>query len=611
MAGSLRKEAFIMSDNKYDWNGFVPENNDLNKESVPTEETKSEHQSDLNEEDFKSVYSDEVSSLNSNNASNESDSIGQTEPNKTVYNYTAPKEKFSASQPNTNAYDNNTDSVEPKANGSIYGSSASQPGYQTGRVSPVPNDNSGSGEYTTHSAPNDQPGVNQSQAGVHQNQTGFNYTGPKDDPMAYHPVYHNNNVPNYASQPESNTSYQYYAYDYNATAETQQGEPPKSKKKKDKSGKLGLKVAAIALVCALLGSGAGGVATYYALSSNDNSNSALNSSSTGQTVNIDESYNSAVEAVADKVIPSVVGIQAAYTSVEYGLFGQNSEAISEGTGVVYSEEGYIITNYHVVSSAINSGTITVVLDENDSEGYPATVVGYDASSDLAVLKIDASGLTPIEFGNSEEVKVGQTAIAVGNPGGLQFMNSVSLGIISGLNRSLTTESGETMNLIQTDAAINPGNSGGALVDGTGKLIGINSAKISGSSDSSSANYEGMGFAIPVNTVIEISDKLIANEGKKSAYLGVQIDSRYDASTLEEHDYPGGLVVYSVVDGSPASAAGIQPNDILVSLDGTALTTFDILSSLLSQYSAGDTVTIEVFRSNQTYSLTVTLGENIG
>ncbi len=260
-------------------------------------------------------------------------------------------------------------------------------------------------------------------------------------------------------------------------------------------------------------------------------------------MNIDESYNSSVEAIADKVLPSVVGIRASYQSAG-GFFGQSTQSSSEGSGVIYREDGYIITNYHVVEGAKDSGTINVYMDENDSDGTEATIVGYDAGADLAVLKINKTGLTPIEIADSDQIKVGQVAVAVGNPGGLQFMGSVSEGIVSGLNRTLTLESGQSMGLIQTDAAINPGNSGGALVDGTGKLIGINSAKLA-SSSSSSTSFEGMGFAIPSNEVVEICDRLINNEGKKAAYLGVTIDMRYTTDVLQSMGYPLVRLEYKV------------------------------------------------------------------
>ena len=379
-------------------------------------------------------------------------------------------------------------------------------------------------------------------------------------------------------------------------------ESKQKKKQKSHSG-WGVKIAAIALICALAGGAVGGGTTYLLLGNNPTNS---NSSTPATNVNIDESYNSSVEAIADKVLPSVVGIRASYQSAG-GFFGQSTQSSSEGSGVIYREDGYIITNYHVVEGAKDSGTINVYMDEHDSDGTEATIVGYDAGADLAVLKINKTGLTPIEIADSDQIKVGQVAVAVGNPGGLQFMGSVSEGIVSGLNRTLTLESGQSMGLIQTDAAINPGNSGGALVDGTGKLIGINSAKLA-SSSSSSTSFEGMGFAIPSNEVVEICDRLINNEGKKAAYLGVTIDMRYTTDVLQSMGYPQGMVVSSVVENSPAGQAGIQGGDIITAMDGTELTSYDILASELAKHAAGDQVTLEVFRLGQTLNVTVTLGE---
>ena len=305
----------------------------------------------------------------------------------------------------------------------------------------------------------------------------------------------------------------------------------------------------------------------------------------------------------------MVGIKTTYRQTSGGSMfgfggGQSSQASSEGSGVVYTQDGYIITNYHVVqdASSSNGGTINVYLNENKDESYPATLVGYDAGADLAVLKIEKTGLTPIEFGESSSLKVGQLAVAIGNPGGLDFMGSVSQGIVSGLNRTITLESGVSMELIQTDAALNPGNPGGALVDGTGKLIGINSAKLA------SDGFEGMGFAIPSDDVKTITDRLINNQGKKSAYLGISIDSRYTAEVLEQMGYPSGVVVASVVEGGPAETGGLKQSDIITSVQGTSIPSYDILVSELTKYAPGEQVQIEVFRLGQTLTLTVTLGE---
>ncbi len=405
-------------------------------------------------------------------------------------------------------------------------------------------------------------------------------------------------------------NYSGYGYNYNQSvpsSNSKKHKKPQNKKSKNQGSSNFLLTA---VICAIIGGIVGGGTTYLIAPT-------INGSpATSQNITIDESYNSSVEAVADKVLPSVVGItlmQQISTGSQIPFFFQQPGAstqeeteatVSEGSGVIYKENGYIITNYHVIESAVENETvkIKVYLEQDKETGYDATIVGYDAGADLAVIKIDKTGLTPIEIGNSDEIQVGQTAIAVGNPGGMDFMGSVSSGIVSGLNRTITLESGIEMNLIQTDAAINPGNSGGALVDGSGKLIGISSAKLA------SANFEGMGFAIPVNDAVTICDNLIQNEGKTTPYLGITMDTRYTSTYLESRGFPAGVVVSSVAEGSPAQAAGLASGDIITKVDGTATPSADVLKSEIAKHNVGDTVQLEVYRFNTTATVSVTLGE---
>jgi serine protease Do len=338
----------------------------------------------------------------------------------------------------------------------------------------------------------------------------------------------------------------------------------------------------------------------------------------GQQVNItvDSTVTSPATAVAKKVLPSIVGIRTEVTSTSswYGT----SVSAGEGSGVIFTADGYIITNFHVVSNAVTTtgepnpnASISVYLYSDPETPIKATVIGYDQASDLAVIKIDKTGLTAIEIGDSDAVSVGDTAIAIGNPGGLQFMGSVSQGIISGLNRSIQVESSyKSLKLIQTDAAINPGNSGGALTDINGKLIGINSVKIS------VEGFEGMGFAIPVNDVVDICTDIIKNGNTKMAYLGIELNTQYSAEYLQRLGYPGGLLVKSVAAGSPAEKAGIEEEDIIVSFNGTEVTTAEELVALKNQCSAGDKVTIRIYRltssrfgrwTGEYYDVEVTLG----
>ncbi|MBQ9977942.1 MAG: trypsin-like peptidase domain-containing protein [Clostridia bacterium] len=323
-------------------------------------------------------------------------------------------------------------------------------------------------------------------------------------------------------------------------------------------------------------------------------------------INVQNVEATVVEAVAQKVTPSVVGIRT--TISVNNFFGGTSESSGEGSGVIYTSDGYIITNYHVIAEAVeysgNSPEISVFLANGDDKGYKATVVGYNISHDLAVIKIDAKGLTPIELADSSILKVGQFVVAIGNPGGLEFMGSVTYGVISGLNRIVSdTNSSSAVELIQTDAAINPGNSGGALVNIKGQLVGVNSSKIV------SESYEGMGFSIPTNTTKDICDKIIAKEYDPDPYIGVTISERYDAETLKKYGFPVGAVVYSVASGSPAEKAGIKSGDIITEFNGVAITDYTVLDQALSSCKPKDTVTIKIYRSRKYYSANITVGSN--
>lgn len=315
-----------------------------------------------------------------------------------------------------------------------------------------------------------------------------------------------------------------------------------------------------------------------------------------------------VEAVYKTAGPSVVGIRA--TNNQNSFF----ESSGDGSGVIYSSDGYIITNYHVIAGGASTGydgtttysgiaeKIDVFLYSDTDNAIEAEVVGYNSSYDIAVIKIDKKGLTPIKTGDSDKLKVGQFVVAIGNPGGLQFMSSVTYGVIGGLNRTLQIES-ESVGLIQTDAAINPGNSGGALVDTSGNLVGINSSKLVDTS------YEGMGFAIPVNDVVDMCEKIINNENSGTPYIGIEISTAYEASTLEALGFPSGAVVSSVTSGSPADEAGLQRADIITSFNGEDVTGYEDFRKILSKCKPKDTVAVEIYRNGRTYKTTLTIGVN--
>lgn len=391
---------------------------------------------------------------------------------------------------------------------------------------------------------------------------------------------------------------------YNYGGTTFYARPPKQKKNKKKGAFGAGTVIAAALLAAVIGAGSGIAAVTLSSKNGSNTSSPITSSVSGSNVNIniDETAESVVEAVAKKVTPSVVGIRTT-TSVR-SFFGSSNESTGEGSGVVYSADGYIITNYHVISGAVTnkSGSkIEVFTDTLDSDSYEATVVGYNISTDLAVIKINAKGLTPAEFSDSSKLKVGQYVITVGNPGGLEFMDSVTYGVISGLNRVVSSDS--DVKLIQTDAAINPGNSGGALLNTKGQLVGINSSKIV------SEEFEGMGFAIPSNTVAEICKNIIEKQNDPEPYLGISVSEKYNSSVLKYYGYPSGAVVSSVADGSPADNAGLAKGDIITEFGGTEITEYSMLESLLQKCKPGDQVSVKIYRSGRYYSTTVTVGSN--
>lgn len=329
----------------------------------------------------------------------------------------------------------------------------------------------------------------------------------------------------------------------------------------------------------------------------DNETNAVEQPQNNVNITVDETVSSIAEAVALKCTNSVVGIRTT-TSVSH-FFG-SQEQTGDGSGVIYTADGYIITNYHVIEDAVesNRSKIDVFIGNDTATSYEASVIGYNISCDLAVIKINATGLTPIELGNSDELSVGQYVVTIGSPGGLEFMGSVTYGIISGLDRTVSTNT--ELKLIQTDAAINPGNSGGALLNSEGKLIGINSSKIA------SVEYEGMGFAIPINAVKEKCDKIISRKDDKQAYLGVGISSTYTSEVLAYYGYPSGAVVSTVASGSPADMAGIKRGDIITEFNGVEITEYTVFTDALYDSKGGDKVKIKIYREGSYKTLYVTL-----
>lgn len=305
--------------------------------------------------------------------------------------------------------------------------------------------------------------------------------------------------------------------------------------------------------------------------------------------------------VSEMVSPSVVVItteQVVYS--QWSWYGQSQVESGAGSGVIISSDGYILTCAHVVSGA---SQITVTIGDTD---YTATVVGEDDTSDVAVLKIDATGLTPATVGDSDSLSVGDSVLAVGNPLG-ELGGTVTSGIVSALNRSVTIQgssSTNTMSLIQMDASVSPGNSGGGLFNMNGELIGLVNAK------SSSSDAEGLGFAIPINDAIQVAQDLLEN-GYVSGrpYMGITYIAVTDAQTAAQFNVNAyGVYVVDVVQGGPADKAGLKVGDRIVSIDGTEIAQKDDLGTLMQQHTAGDTLSITVARDGQMQTVSLTLGE---
>lgn len=305
-------------------------------------------------------------------------------------------------------------------------------------------------------------------------------------------------------------------------------------------------------------------------------------------------YENPVIGIAEKVGSSVVGIVVEYDY--YSFFG-NQRATQEGSGIIISSDGYILTNNHVIATELND-TITIkVYLANSDEPIVAEVVGTDAQTDMAVLKIDCTDLPKIEYGNSSECKVGELVVAIGNPLGMEFAGSVSVGYISALDRKLSDVNGNTLNLMQTDAAINSGNSGGALVNTKGQLIGINTAKIQGT------GVEGMGFAIPIDDVKGIIETLITNKKVIRPYLGIG-GVAVDEKIARENDLVVGVYVQSIETFSAAERAGIKVGDVITEVEGTKVQTVDELNDIKNKYNVGDIIKLKINREGKEQEISV-------
>ena len=282
------------------------------------------------------------------------------------------------------------------------------------------------------------------------------------------------------------------------------------------------------------------------------------------------------------------------------MFGYDAVSAGAGSGFILTDNGYILTNYHVVEGA---EAINVRMYEGES--YDAELIGCDSTHDIAVLKIDASGLKPVTFGDSDKVVVGEDVVAIGNPlGELNF--SLTRGVVSALDRELSFSGNQRLNLIQTDCAINSGNSGGALFNMYGEVIGITNAKISGYGYG--AAVESIAFAIPVNTVVNIVEQIMTTGQISTPYIGITVNDVDE--NLRAYGVPAGANVVEVIEDSPAAKAGIQKNDVIIKANDTAISGSGDLVKLIRACAAGDEVALTVYRQGNSTELTVTVGENV-
>ena len=383
-------------------------------------------------------------------------------------------------------------------------------------------------------------------------------------------------------------------------------QPPTPPKKKPNTT---TRVAALILACALVGTGAGvgGAALYLGTMWDEPSviyqTEYLPAPTPSESIsNITTSTVMTPDQLYASNIASCVGITISSTVTN--AFGQVSTTAASGSGFVISADGYVVTNHHVIADATLDNTLPITVSFQDGTSYKATLVGYEAGNDLAVLKIDATNLNPVKLGDSDLLIPGQPVMAIGNPLG-ELTYSITDGIVSAMDRLITMEDGSSMNMLQTNAAINPGNSGGPLFNSQGEVIGITTAKYSTSS--SGTSVEGLGFAIPINDVKSLISDLI-NYGYITGrpYLGVQISNVPEIA--QQYGVSAGASVSFVAPGSCAEVGGLKTGDIVVAIDDIIVDSSSALTAALTGYKAGTTVELTVIRENAELLLSITLDE---
>ena len=378
--------------------------------------------------------------------------------------------------------------------------------------------------------------------------------------------------------------------------------PVQEMKPVKKKNRVGLKLTAMALCCALVGGAIGG-GIVWGVSNGSAEETAINVS--GRTVEavrlnqVDGKTEMTDAEVYAANVNSTVSINVT-GATGYNIFGQPVQSASSGSGFILTTDGYIVTNYHVVEDA---QAIQVTL--YDGTEYDAQYVGGDEDYDIAVIKVDATDLQPVTLGDSDGLHVGDRVLAIGNPlGELTF--SMSGGMVSSVNRAINVD-GTPFNMIQTDASINPGNSGGPLLNSYGEVVGIVSAKYSSYSNES---VEGLGFAIPINDVSSMIQDIMTNGYVTDrAYLGATVGT-LNTSMAQQYrfDITQGAFIYSVEEGGPADQAGLQLGDVITAVDGTEITSLDSFTAVKKGYRIGDTSELTVYRQGETLTLTLTWGE---
>ena len=398
----------------------------------------------------------------------------------------------------------------------------------------------------------------------------------------------------YTSSNQPGQSYDAGGYNPNGYRQTQ---PPYREVPKKKH--TGLKIAALALCCALLGGAVGGGAAWLALKNQKITTQVNVSQRPSAEVVVHQVDGNKLMTDAEVYAANANSVVSINTTITGGtnIFGQVTESASAGSGFILTPDGYIVTNYHVVEDA---STIKITLYNGDT--YDAVYIGGDEDYDIAVIKIESSGLQAVTLGNSEGLNVGDRVLAIGNPlGELTF--SMSGGMVSSVNRTINV-SGTPFNMIQTDTSINPGNSGGPLFNQYGEVVGIVSAKYS---SYSSEAVEGLGFAIPMNDVFAMIQDIMTNGYiTNKPYLGITGGTMTEQMAAQyRYDVTTGVFVYSVEDGSAAQKAGLKMGDVITKVDDNDITSMEDLTAVKKKYAAGDTVTLTIYREKQTTTVELT------